>query len=210
MTPTSIIFSPTARVWNLRVLVVEIIAVCVFLVLVLPSGLDPSLYLPWEILFSTFGFILVHHLSLYVCLCLIISIFRLTGMDGSVFDWPMPCLAIIDLILIFIEVCGKWDTLITLSESTEDCTGIVAGFFFANDFIWTKKGIFPAPLRFAFVPLGLSLSISVTFRLAPIIRSNGRFFRQRFAFLGCCTPMKFPYTPMAIILNRSIARPLVR
>ncbi|KAJ7095045.1 hypothetical protein C8R44DRAFT_989592 [Mycena epipterygia] len=177
MTSTSILFSPTTRVWNLRVLVLETIAACVLLALALPSDPtfdEPIFYLPWEILFPTFGFILVHHLSF-------------------VFDWPMPCLAIIDFILIFLEVCG-----------------MAAGFVFMNIGVWGELNIFSTPLRFAFVPLGLSLSISVTFRVATIIRSNGRFFRQRFTFLGCCTPLKPPYTPMAVILNRSIGRPLVR
>ncbi|KAJ7893416.1 hypothetical protein B0H14DRAFT_890896 [Mycena olivaceomarginata] len=48
------------------------------------------------------------------------------------------------------------------------------------------------------------------FRTATIIRSNGRFFRQRFVFLGACIPSNPPYTPTAILLNRSVARPLVR
>ncbi|KAJ7850226.1 hypothetical protein B0H13DRAFT_2284852 [Mycena leptocephala] len=176
MASTSILFSPTARVWNLRVLVLETIAACVLLAPTLSdSRLSGQLYyLPWDILFPTFGFILVHHLSF-------------------VFDWPMPCLAIIDLIFIFLEVCG-----------------IAAGSVFMNFGGWGELGVFLAHLRFAFVPLALSLSISVTFRIATIRRSSGRFFRQRFAFLGCCTPSKLPYTPMAIILNRSIGRPLVR
>ncbi|KAJ7684092.1 hypothetical protein DFH06DRAFT_1288514 [Mycena polygramma] len=173
----NILFNPTARVWNLRVLVLEIIVVCGLLVLALREleyGRH-TLVLASDILFSTFGFILIHHLSF-------------------VLNWSMPCLAILDLMLIFFEV---W--------------GIASGFTFVNIGLWhanlgTKLR---SLLTFAFIPIGLSLTISAAFRVATIIRSKGRFFRQRFMFLGACTTLKLPYTPMAIILNRSIGRPLV-
>ncbi|KAJ7029916.1 hypothetical protein C8F04DRAFT_1115455 [Mycena alexandri] len=89
---------------------------------------------------------------------------------------------------------------------------MAAGLFFMNfsEFGWAGRHIFPTPLSFAFVPLGLSLSISTIFRVATIVRSDGRFFRQRFRFLGYCMTSRLPYTPMAIFLNRSVGRPLVR
>ncbi|KAF7350840.1 hypothetical protein MSAN_01646000 [Mycena sanguinolenta] len=127
--------------------------------------------LPWEILFPTIGFILLHHVA-------------------SVNDWPTPGLAIVDLILILLEGCG-----------------ILAGVLCI---IGPWANLFLSPFRVAFIPLGLSLALSVIFRTATIVRSRGRFFRQRFALLGACTRANPAYTPAAILLNRSISRPLVR
>ncbi|KAF7362522.1 Short-chain dehydrogenase/reductase family protein [Mycena venus] len=184
MALSDILFSPIARVWNLRLLLLETLVTWVFLAIRLSSVIDhygveaaskPIVYLPWYILFPTFGFILLHHV-------------------GFVFD----CfdLAITDLIFVFIQVGG-----------------IGAGFVIANTGMWLEKGLFPSPIKFAYIPLGLSLTISIMFRVATIMRSNrprGGFLCQRFAFLGECTPINPPYTPITIFLNRSIARPLVR
>ncbi|KAF8140878.1 hypothetical protein K438DRAFT_1879236 [Mycena galopus ATCC 62051] len=177
---SDILFSPHARVWNLRLLLLETIGVAAFLGATLSPDLqalscgETVCYLPWYLLFPTFGFILLHHL-------------------GFIIDWPIPGLALIDLIMIFIEACG-----------------IAAGFFFTTFGIWQIEGVFPTIFKFACIPLGLSLTLSMIFRVATIIRSNGRFFRQRFVFLGGCTGTNPAYTSTAILLNRSVARPLVR
>ncbi|KAJ7822271.1 hypothetical protein B0H14DRAFT_1323976 [Mycena olivaceomarginata] len=178
---SNFLFSAPARVWNLRLLLLETIGLSTFLIITFPFGSGYSFssgthfYLPWEVLFSTFGLILLHHV-------------------GFVRNWPIPSLAVVDLVFLLIEAIG-----------------ITAGFFFVsswNDFEGSQ--IFPSPLKFAWIPLELSLMLSVIFRSATIIRSNGRFSRQRFVFLGACMPTNPPYTPTAILLNRSVARPLVR
>ncbi|KAF7337327.1 Short-chain dehydrogenase/reductase family protein [Mycena sanguinolenta] len=108
---------------------------------------------------------------------------------ASVTDWPTPGLAIVDLILIFGEIGG-----------------LIAGFLRV---IGSWADLFPSFFKFIFIPVGLSLALSIVFRTATIVRSRGRFFRQRFAFLGACTRASPPYSPAAILLNRSVARPLV-
>ncbi|KAJ6509795.1 hypothetical protein DFH09DRAFT_1198659 [Mycena vulgaris] len=54
------------------------------------------------------------------------------------------------------------------------------------------------------------LIVSACFRIATIDKSEGGIWGQRFDFLGSCTTVYPPYTPLSIILNRSLARPLVR
>ncbi|KAJ6535380.1 hypothetical protein DFH09DRAFT_1284009 [Mycena vulgaris] len=58
--------------------------------------------------------------------------------------------------------------------------------------------------------VGIELAVSTFFRIATIIKSDGGFWSQRFDFLGCCPSLHPPYTPLRILLNRSLARPLVR
>ncbi|KAJ6543081.1 hypothetical protein B0H19DRAFT_1239217 [Mycena capillaripes] len=61
------------------------------------------------------------------------------------------------------------------------------------------------------VPLFLvPLSFSVLFRMATIKNSSKPILRQQLVFLGGCAPTHPPYTPLRILLNRSIAQPLVR
>ncbi|KAJ7840167.1 hypothetical protein B0H14DRAFT_3458256 [Mycena olivaceomarginata] len=55
-----------------------------------------------------------------------------------------------------------------------------------------------------------TLTFSAIFRISTIIKTKEKFFHQRLAFLGCCTPSYPPYTPVSVLLNRSTARPLVR
>ncbi|KAJ7314947.1 hypothetical protein DFH08DRAFT_424332 [Mycena albidolilacea] len=182
---SDLLFSAPARVWNLRLLLLETIGLSTFLIITFPFrfsasvSLGQSFYLPWEVLFSTFGLVLLHHV-------------------GFVRNWPIPSLAVVDLVFLLIEAIG-----------------ITAGFFFVSSWeaYWsseTSSLVFPSPLKFACVPLGLSLTLSIIFRTATIIRTNGRFYRQRFVFLGACMLSNPPYTPTAILLNRSVARPLVR
>ncbi|KAJ7740878.1 hypothetical protein B0H14DRAFT_3167863 [Mycena olivaceomarginata] len=54
------------------------------------------------------------------------------------------------------------------------------------------------------------LTATAIFRIATLRASPDRFWRQKFAFLGCCSPTNPPYTPWSILLNRSLRRPLVR
>ncbi|KAJ7186985.1 hypothetical protein C8R46DRAFT_1273924 [Mycena filopes] len=56
----------------------------------------------------------------------------------------------------------------------------------------------------------VALMFSNIFRMATIVKSPEPFFRQQLEFLGSSRPLHPPYTPTRILLNRSIARPLVR
>ncbi|KAF7357203.1 Short-chain dehydrogenase/reductase family protein [Mycena sanguinolenta] len=172
-------FSPHARVWNLRLLLLVTLTAIAFLITTIPSAAQeryssPTIYMPWAILLPTLCCIVIHHAAFVI-------------------HWPIPSLAVIDLILLFFELCG-----------------LAAGFVFVDlpESLWT--GTFPTLLKFACVPLGLPLILSMIFRIATIVRSDGRFFRQEFVFLGACSRPNPPYTPAAILLNRSVARPLVR
>lgn len=57
-----------------------------------------------------------------------------------------------------------------------------------------------------FFPSLASLMLYLRFRVAKITRCDEPFVR-RFVFLGCCTQIHPPYTPLRTLL---IARPLVR
>ncbi|KAJ6497329.1 hypothetical protein C8R45DRAFT_1128954 [Mycena sanguinolenta] len=167
---SSLLFSPHARVWNQRLLLLVTLGGSAFLAVTLPTAVGEELFtLPFKILLPTFGCILLHHV-------------------GFIINWPIPGLAIIDLILVFFETCG-----------------IAAGFH-----LMITRLELPTLLNFACIPLGLSFLLSIIFRIATIVRSDQRFFRQRFTFLGACTRPYPPYTPTAILLNRSVARPLVQ
>ncbi|KAJ7208618.1 hypothetical protein GGX14DRAFT_633474 [Mycena pura] len=46
--------------------------------------------------------------------------------------------------------------------------------------------------------------------ISTMVKTKELFYRQRLAFLGCCPQSDPNYTPLSILLNRSVARPLVR
>jgi hypothetical protein len=56
----------------------------------------------------------------------------------------------------------------------------------------------------------IPLIVAGVFRLATLQASPDRFWCQKFVFLGGCSQPNPPYTPWRILLNRSLARPLVR
>ncbi|KAJ6474958.1 hypothetical protein C8R45DRAFT_1077534 [Mycena sanguinolenta] len=56
----------------------------------------------------------------------------------------------------------------------------------------------------------LMVLLSALFRCVTILKSEHNFFRQPFDFLGGCKSVRPRYTPLSILLNRSISRPLVR
>ncbi|KAJ6467335.1 hypothetical protein C8R45DRAFT_1019815 [Mycena sanguinolenta] len=66
------------------------------------------------------------------------------------------------------------------------------------------------PVLAVIVPPVLSLFFSLLFRITTIVKTNEGLLMQRFVFLGHCAPTHPPYTPASILLNRSLARPLVR
>ncbi|KAJ7173632.1 hypothetical protein C8R46DRAFT_1255974 [Mycena filopes] len=176
MTLSDFLFSPTARVWNFRLLLLEVIAVWLFMGVEFGFQSETHLgQLPVLIWYPTFGFILLHHIAF-------------------LFEWPVPGLALLDGVLILLEICGLAAGFAVLVHLNE----------FDPDFISGPR------FNFACIPVGISLAVSVVFRTATIVRSKGRFFRQRFAFLGGCSEVAVPYTNVTILLNRSIGRPLVR
>ncbi|KAJ7891936.1 hypothetical protein B0H14DRAFT_2687709 [Mycena olivaceomarginata] len=93
-----------------------------------------------------------------------------------IFKWRMRCLALLDLVVVVIEMAG--------------CCFIA----------------------FELLPIAplILLFLSLLFRIATVIKTKEGILTQRLAFLGCCAESKPPYTVLTILLNRSLARPLVR
>ncbi|KAJ6473494.1 hypothetical protein DFH09DRAFT_1218872 [Mycena vulgaris] len=60
------------------------------------------------------------------------------------------------------------------------------------------------------VPLLIALAMSAVFRIATIVNSKGGLWSQQFEFLGCCMRTQPAYTPLTILLTRTLRRPLVR
>jgi hypothetical protein len=79
-----------------------------------------------------------------------------------------------------------------------------------NKYIFKAVGYFMwDPLEYLIFPLA-PLALTIIFRTATIWWSPDRFWRQKLNFLGGCTSANPPYKPWSILLNRSIARPLLR
>ncbi|KAJ7807338.1 hypothetical protein B0H14DRAFT_1535555 [Mycena olivaceomarginata] len=169
---STILTSPTARVYNLRFLLLVDISLVVLGAMNLPH-LDPS---PNQF-YSPVG---ARYLLGFFCGLAIFVHHTL-----AIFDWPMRGLASVDLGAVVIEI-GVLVYLLVMS---------VMGFWW-----W---------LMLLSLPLG-PLLISLLFRIVTVIKTKERFSRQRFRFLGCCTGSNPSYTWLSIILNRSLARPLVR
>ncbi|KAJ7027508.1 hypothetical protein C8F04DRAFT_1189476 [Mycena alexandri] len=77
------------------------------------------------------------------------------------------------------------------------CLGVIFIHNVLSVFRWQLKG-------------SVFIDLITGFHIGTIATSPEPFFRQRLTFLGGCTPAHPPYTPARILLNRSIARPLVR
>ncbi|KAJ7453786.1 hypothetical protein FB451DRAFT_1519184 [Mycena latifolia] len=109
-----------------------------------------------------------------------------------VLGWPVNCLAVIDLAMGAMEIGAP----------------PVAGYLV----YWVQKDIYLGRLDASLPLIGLLvlLVVSALFRTATICKSKGPFWTQRFKFLGCCMRVHPEYTPLTILLNRSLGRPLVR
>ncbi|KAF7373042.1 hypothetical protein MSAN_00511700 [Mycena sanguinolenta] len=114
-----------------------------------------------------------------------------------VIPWSLKGLAVVDLGLVLLELASEYSKhpiiFVMIKVQTVD------------------------PAQFAgrivdilFVPPFLALVLSAVFRIATILKCKDRILLQRAAFLGSCRRTRPPYTPLRILLNRSIARPLVR
>ncbi|KAJ7474053.1 hypothetical protein FB451DRAFT_1558305 [Mycena latifolia] len=153
----TVLFSPTARVYNLRVLLLSNIGTIIFVAYPSPSVSASTR----TVTFISCAVITLHHILV-------------------AFPWRMRTLATIDLALVVIEICV---------------------FGYLVSLFWY---IF-------FTELGLvALLLSALFRTSTIILCKDGLLRQQFSFLGGCTPVHPPYTPLSTLLNRSISRPLVR
>ncbi|KAJ7312578.1 hypothetical protein DFH08DRAFT_896739 [Mycena albidolilacea] len=153
MIVTTILFHPVLRVYTLRLLLVATISV----VVVNGTGLYGRGITPYSYIFLGGIGICVHHIL-------------------AIFKWRMRCLALLDLVVVVIEMAG--------------CCFIA----------------------FELLPIAplILLFLSLLFRIATVIKTKEGILTQRLAFLGCCAESKPPYTVLTILLNRSLARPLVR
>ncbi|KAJ7323234.1 hypothetical protein DFH08DRAFT_1029526 [Mycena albidolilacea] len=172
---STILTSPTARVYNLRILLLANIPPLVLL------GLEISYK---GILFARLRASVVLGFSCPIVICVhhILAIFK----------WPMRGLALIDLGTIVIEI-GILVSLVAASVVDAQAQRVIAG----------------GMILLLSLPLGPLLT-SLLFRITTVIKTKERLLTQRLRFLGCCARSNPPYTPLAIILNRSLARPLVR
>ncbi|KAJ6543061.1 hypothetical protein B0H19DRAFT_313721 [Mycena capillaripes] len=101
--------------------------------------------------------------------------------------WPVKGLALVDLGLVLLEI---------------------AALAYAVYWIKCTEGLLVSAVSLA--PALFSVFLSALFRIATMATTEEPIIRQRFVFLGSCAPTYPPYTPLRILLNRSIARPLVR
>ncbi|KAJ7186970.1 hypothetical protein C8R46DRAFT_1184747, partial [Mycena filopes] len=108
----------------------------------------------------------------------------------AVFRWPIASLAIIDLVWTLLELAGALYTHVHLLLTFEAR---------GSELVINSLTL-----------MVIALTFSIIFRIATIAKSSQPFLRQRFEFLGGCTSLHPLYTPARILLNRSIARPLVR
>ncbi|KAF7328368.1 Short-chain dehydrogenase/reductase family protein [Mycena venus] len=159
----AILIAPSARVYNLRLLLLGSITTIVYCGIVLST----NFYLYLAITLSCCSVITLHHILV-------------------LFPRHIRILAALDFALLTVE------------------TGFIC--YLVH---WSLD--FGRPPVTAFLVAQLAaLVLSIVFRLATIIKSQDGFLCQCFAFLGGCPPAFPAYTSLAILLNRSVARPLVR
>ncbi|KAJ7628939.1 hypothetical protein FB45DRAFT_867904 [Roridomyces roridus] len=137
------------------------------------------------ILYPVLGITFLHHVSL-------------------VFNWSMQCLALLDLILVQLEIGALSYLLGYLTENwLKAYESIPLGLIGPPSAPqWLAQVVFIAVI-------GL-LAVSTIFRVGTMIRTPTKFYRQPFVFLGGCRKAIPEYTPMRVLLNRSLARPLVK
>ncbi|KAJ7203110.1 hypothetical protein GGX14DRAFT_399072 [Mycena pura] len=179
---SNVLFSPNARVYTLRLLLLADVVITVLI------GMSLGLF--------DFDY---NQLGLSGCKVLV-------GFIGGIvigthhvlvlFWLDTKVLAVIDLVLVFFELGGYVGAL---DGGIADLTNypvvnVPAAFV-----------LIPTTMVVGIA----SLAISAVFRISTICKTQGNFVTQRFAFLGCCGPVYPPYTVTSILLNRAVARPLV-
>ncbi|KAJ7084674.1 hypothetical protein C8R44DRAFT_894117 [Mycena epipterygia] len=200
----TLLFSPAFRVYNLRLLLVASSCTSVYLGMGLTFySLDP----PWNLLWfvgsqtpvaitaiASCSLIFIHH---------IIIIFS---------GWRIY-LAIIDLTIVLIETCGEpfnYHNALTQTRNSQ-ISAVLGMCYFAY---WSASPSGFVGLKNSYVWIFsihvILLLLSAAFRTTTILACNEKIANQRFAFLGGCSHAHPSYTALTILLNRSLARPLVR
>ncbi|KAJ7711930.1 hypothetical protein B0H16DRAFT_1479838 [Mycena metata] len=131
---------------------------------------------------------------------LIWTLFLLCG--GAVYGWWTPqgvtCLGIIFLhsVLRFADDDPSHQGVLNASSVVQ----------------WPLKGLATLDLLLTLLEIAELVGVTIVagFRISTIVTSSEPFFRQRLTFLGGCAPVHPPYTPMRILFNRSMTRPLIR
>ncbi|KAJ7025142.1 hypothetical protein C8F04DRAFT_1191708 [Mycena alexandri] len=180
--PLFALFNPLVRVWSLRLFVVWTIIL-----------LGTSTYV---------GLMCMSSVSFYPTpfgIRLGTAVFLVLPPEVT----SQRCLAIIDLVLNLLEITGVSYIIHIYSEPD-----LVEVFIFALDGL----SLFSAPRLYpiAFIVELAGLIFLALFRIATIVKSDQKVFRQQVEFLGACSPVYPPYTPLRIFLNRSMTRPLMR
>ncbi|KAJ7187000.1 hypothetical protein C8R46DRAFT_1058561 [Mycena filopes] len=114
---------------------------------------------------------------------------------GSGWQWHFKGSAIFDLGMTLFEVAGLCYIMYRVCQPHLKHKGAVED-------ARPLKGIFAVEL--------VSLGISAIFRICTMLQTSKRLHHQTLSFLGECTPVYPPYTPLHIFLTRSTTRPLVR
>ncbi|KAF7334070.1 Short-chain dehydrogenase/reductase family protein [Mycena venus] len=184
MNPLALLFYPTLRVYNLRLLLLADVMLIVLLGISVPrvASIRFAYYrAPVVAGFPCAIVVLVHHIL-------------------AVFKWPVSGLAFVDLVVVVVEM-----GIISYSRANyQDMDLTFVSQLITLDVVALLKIIALAQIVF--------LAISIVLRISTILRLRTRegFLRQRLVFLGGCEPSHPPYTVTSILLNRSLARPLVR
>ncbi|KAJ6543067.1 hypothetical protein B0H19DRAFT_1268240 [Mycena capillaripes] len=118
--------------------------------------------------------------ALIIAVCCLLFLHHVLGS----FRWPFKGSALFDLVLILFEIA------------------VLVAFMLYRGLLVVD--------RVLFIPALILLILSALFRISTITRTKESIVRQRFVFLGSCVQRHPPYTTLSILLNRSIARPLVR
>jgi hypothetical protein len=121
----------------------------------------------------------------------------------------MRGLALIDLGTIVIEIGGERHCSVNLRLTLIPHVPVLVSLMTARVVDTQHRIITFAMIFLLCLPLG-PLLISLLFRITTVHKTKGKVLTQRLRFLGCCAPSHPPYTVLSIILNRSLARPLVR
>ncbi|KAF7346615.1 hypothetical protein MSAN_01799000 [Mycena sanguinolenta] len=169
MISSSILLNPSARVYNLRFLLIATIPIIPFAFVKLLGGV--FLHGASLVGLASGIIIWVHHIF-------------------ALFHWTLRGLAVVDLAMVLIEIAG----LVYLTSNTMTAGGGIRFNVFFLPLI--------APLPFLF--------FSLLFRSMTVLKTKEKPLVQRFIFFGCCAKPNPPYTVASILLNRALARPLVR
>ncbi|KAF7378155.1 hypothetical protein MSAN_00240000 [Mycena sanguinolenta] len=174
----ALLFNSSARMYNLRILLLITIALIPTTLVSLPKANSDT----WLAFYDRY----VMGISIASsCLILPHHIFRL---------YLSKLMAILDVCLTLVEICMM---------------AYLAGFSIENH-MWGSGSTF---LSFTLVarPIQLaSLLASAIWSTATIMSSPQKITHQYFEFLGGCSQPHGPYTPLRILTNRSVSKPLVR